>query len=331
MKTKRTEAAQAKDLYTSPLFTKGRAYAEAAGVPWHILSAEHGLVRPEQWLEPYSRYLPDESVAYRQDWGRRVVESLAAAEGPLAGKVIEVHAAAAYVDAIRPGLQAQGAIVTDPLHGLGIGRRQQWYGGGRRSTPGEHVPLRQADAAPIGEMPTVAELVSVLSDSSHAMGPHAFLAAGSEGLRVPGLYSWWVDAAGALDLTAGLGHRIAPGLIYAGLAGATQWPSGKRSTNTLWSRISGMHLGSKHEFSTLRRSIGAILAAGSDSNEVDEVALTKWMHEHLRVIAVQYLDADALGRIESDVLDVLEPPLNLRGMPDSDIRRELKALRKRVV
>jgi hypothetical protein len=32
---------------------------------------------------------------------------------------------------------------------------------------------------------------------------------------------------------------IEAGLIYAGLAGATRWPSGKRSTNTLWSRLQG--------------------------------------------------------------------------------------------
>jgi hypothetical protein len=38
---------------------------------------------------------------------------------------------------------------------------------------------------------------------------------------VYGLYSWWGDPVGAATLSAGLGHRIEPGLIDAGLAGAT--------------------------------------------------------------------------------------------------------------
>jgi hypothetical protein len=65
-----------------------------------------------------------------------------------------------------------------------------------------------------------------------------------------------VDLAGAGDLSAGLGLPLEPGLIYAGLAGATRWPSGRRSTNTLWSRVAGMHLGGRHEFCTFRRSLG---------------------------------------------------------------------------
>jgi len=40
-----------------------------------------------------------------------------------------------------------------------------------------------------------------------------------------------VDASGAVDLSRGLGSPIQPGLIYAGLAGATRWPwTGIRTT-----------------------------------------------------------------------------------------------------
>ncbi len=59
VKTKLGHGAPAKDLYVSDYFAKMRAYAEASGRPWFILSAEHGLVSPEEWLEPYERYLPD--------------------------------------------------------------------------------------------------------------------------------------------------------------------------------------------------------------------------------------------------------------------------------
>ncbi len=57
-----------------------------------------------------------------------------------------------------------------------------------------------------------------------------------------------------------------------------------------------MHLGTKHEFSTFRRSIGAILAGTQGRDDIDEVALTSWMDLHLRVLVVPYADADALGK-----------------------------------
>lgn len=184
----------------------------------------------------------------------------------------------------------------------------------------------------IGEpLPSIESLVSLLSDESSAMSPRDFLSTGREGRKVPGLYSWWVSEKGADDLTAGLGHRLSAGMIYAGLAGATRWPSGKKSSNTLWARIATMHLGSKHEFSTFRRTVGAILASVEGKNEIDEVALTEWMYLHLCVQVIPYDDADSLGQIEQEVLASLDPPLNLKGMHDSAIRKRLKDLRQAVV
>ena len=58
-KSKVSQPAAAKDLYSSARFRKARAYAEKLGDPWFILSAEHGLVAPDEWLAPYERYLPD--------------------------------------------------------------------------------------------------------------------------------------------------------------------------------------------------------------------------------------------------------------------------------
>lgn len=52
-------------------------------------------------------------------------------------------------------------------------------------------------------------------------------------LDQPGMYSWWVDPAGAHHLSGGLGHAIAPGRIYAGQTGATKWPSGKRGSGDI--------------------------------------------------------------------------------------------------
>ncbi len=175
---------------------------------------------------------------------------------------------------------------------------------------------------------SAAAFAAILREEAKTLTPAAFLARGSAGLKVPGLYSWWADEAAAADLTDGLGHTVAPGMIYAGLAGATRWPSGKRSTNTLWSRIAGMHLGKRHEFSTFRRTLGAVQAQRMRTTTVDEQSLTDWMMAHLRVLAAPYEDADTLGRLESDVLRLLDPPLNLQGMPASPVRRRLTDLRR---
>ena len=77
VKEKLPQPAAARDLYTSTLFRKQSAYAEKLGAPWFILSAEHGLVGPDEWLAPYERYLPDTPRSYRLIWGQWVVARLA--------------------------------------------------------------------------------------------------------------------------------------------------------------------------------------------------------------------------------------------------------------
>ncbi len=324
VKSKRDVPAAAKDLYVSPLFIRQRAYAESRDLPWFILSAEHGLVAPEEWLAPYERYLPDTPAAYRAAWGRWVSERLDLLAGPLSGTVVEIHAGAPYVQAIAPHLTAKGAAVVTPLDGLSMGQRLGWYAAHGAAPAAPAVQQSQSESA----QADTASVVALLRDPSRALTPAEFLASAGEGWRTPGLYSWWVDASGAADLTAGLGIPVAPGLIYAGLAGATRWPSGKRSTNTLWSRIAGMHLGGRHEFSTFRRTLGAVLAHADGSATIDEDALTAWMTQHLTVVALASEDADTLGLLESEVLATLDPPLNLQGMAATPVRSRLTELRR---
>lgn len=97
VKRKLPTAAPAKDLYVSPLFRKGRAYAERAGVPWFVLSAQHGLVGPNDVLEPYDLRLGATSRQDRREWGERVLAALREALGSIDGLSIEVHAGSVYV------------------------------------------------------------------------------------------------------------------------------------------------------------------------------------------------------------------------------------------
>ena len=45
--------APAAELYRSDWFRKALAYVEGTGARWFILSAAHGLVSPDQRLDPY--------------------------------------------------------------------------------------------------------------------------------------------------------------------------------------------------------------------------------------------------------------------------------------
>ena len=54
---KQNSAQPARELYVSAWFLKARAYAEAHGERWFVLSAEHGLLRPDDVIHPYEKTL----------------------------------------------------------------------------------------------------------------------------------------------------------------------------------------------------------------------------------------------------------------------------------
>jgi GIY-YIG catalytic domain len=66
-----------------------------------------------------------------------------------------------------------------------------------------------------------------------------------------------------------------------------------------------------------------VLAMASE----DDPKLTAWMHARLCVIAVPAPGTDDLGQLETTVLDILDPPLNLQGRPPSPARAALSSLR----
>ncbi|WP_369253323.1 GIY-YIG nuclease family protein [Geodermatophilus amargosae] len=198
----------------------------------------------------------------------------------------------------------------------------------RISTRAAHRALRrlgfetsEAPPPPPGEVPDVTALL----DPRNAGAAADFLAAGRAASNEPGLYSWWADAVGAADLTRGLGHEVVPSLVYAGRAGGIR-PSGVRSTNTLWGRLATMHLGGRRQFSTFRLTLSACLSP-EGGPAVGEQELTDWMHRHLRV-AVLPLPIESVAPGEERLLELADPPLNLRDVPRTDLRRALARRRK---
>lgn len=127
VKSKASRPLPARDLYISELFRRRRAYAEASGKPWAVLSALHGLVLPDAVVEPYDLALSDARAAYLREWGDRVLRQLATAFGPLDRQVVEIHAGRTYVEPLLGRLRAAGAEVVWPFEGLRQGEHLAWY------------------------------------------------------------------------------------------------------------------------------------------------------------------------------------------------------------
>ena len=121
---KRAEPAEARILYTSPLFTKSMEYVEKRCNKWYILSAKHGLLNPDQVIAPYEKSLNTKSRAEREGWAAKVWRDLEKWLVPddevimLAGKK--------YREFLAPRINNHGCQIKVPMEGLGIGRQLQW-------------------------------------------------------------------------------------------------------------------------------------------------------------------------------------------------------------
>lgn len=128
VKSKLPHAAPAKDLYTSPLFRGRRAWVERTCERWFILSAEHGLVEPDAWLEPYDKSLVTARTAERRAWAVRVLQQMVRVLGPVHGRTFEIHAGASYFGfGLEDELVRAGSTVDVPTRGMSQGRQLALY------------------------------------------------------------------------------------------------------------------------------------------------------------------------------------------------------------
>lgn len=121
---KREEQCQACDLYVSDLFRKARRFVEASGCPWFILSAEYGLVTPDQVIAPYERTLNTMGVAARREWAKLVAAQLTDAV-PNLSRVVFL-AGERYREFLARHLEGRGVEVSVPMRGLRIGEQLSW-------------------------------------------------------------------------------------------------------------------------------------------------------------------------------------------------------------
>lgn len=141
VKTKRATGAIARDLYTSTLFTGRRRYVEESSDRWFVLSALHGLVRDDEWLEPYDETLNDQSAESKRRWAEKVLADLDALGLDFRTTTFEIHAGNEYrFFGLVDGLRARGAAVEVPAAHLGQGEQLAFYGGGRVDTGPSALP-----------------------------------------------------------------------------------------------------------------------------------------------------------------------------------------------
>ncbi len=176
-------------------------------------------------------------------------------------------------------------------------------------------------------------------DGSPVLVPASEWPAGAADVDRPGLFAFWVDEAGAADLSRGVDLPLEAGRIYVGQAGATKWPSGRVSADTLGDGVGRTHLAGKVRSSAVRLALAAVLLdrlelvvqAAVLLQASSEQALSDWMRAHLSVAVHVHDDRDTLAGLEQAVVQRLDPPLNLEGhLPVTSVRRRVAALRKRI-
>ena len=125
VKGKQANAAAAKDLYTSDWFRKTRAYIEPTGMPWFILSAEYGLLHPDQWTAPYEKTLNKMRSWERKQWAEKVRHQME--QGLPKAEQIVVFAGEKYREHLMNYLRSRTSSVTIPLKGLRLGEQKRWF------------------------------------------------------------------------------------------------------------------------------------------------------------------------------------------------------------
>lgn len=117
---KRSEPHPAQDLYCSDWFKKARIFAETFGDRWLILSALHGIIEPEEIIEPYDHTLYGQKKQERASWASRTARTLRSSIPPKS-KII-ILAGEIYREFLIPEL-ADRYEIEIPLEGLGIGQQ----------------------------------------------------------------------------------------------------------------------------------------------------------------------------------------------------------------
>ncbi|QDT35267.1 DUF6884 domain-containing protein [Thalassoglobus polymorphus] len=129
---KRNRKSRARYLYTSTWFQKAREFVEQTRSPWFILSAMHGIVSPEDEIEPYEKTLNTMPIIERREWASNVLQQF---DGrTLTPKTVVFLAGQRYREGVADVLAQRGIAIEVPMEGLRIGEQLGWLS--RNAPPG---------------------------------------------------------------------------------------------------------------------------------------------------------------------------------------------------
>lgn len=255
VRSKRDFKSAARDLYISPLFRGLRRYAEANADRWYILSAEYGLVSPEERIEPYERTLKTMKMPERKAWADRVNDKLKEVL-PCDAEVIRdteiiFLAGDRYRRDLVPFLEERGFSISIPLAGLSIGKQLQ--------------ALKQPAPANLASS-DLERFYELLAKLETARGQGRSLAESSGRQNWPERGVYFVRDPAEFRQSASKSHRVVRVGTHAVSAGAR--------TTTLWGRLR-THRGTRagtgnHRGSIFRLHVGAALLR-RDGAEIGEL------------------------------------------------------------
>lgn len=122
VKSKRQAPCAAKDMYISPLFRRMFQYAQNLHPnKIFILSAEYGLLKPDDVITPYEKTLKKMKVQERTEWAQKVLTKLQH-ETDLQADHFVFLAGVPYRENLTPYI----AYYEVPMEGLPFGKQLQW-------------------------------------------------------------------------------------------------------------------------------------------------------------------------------------------------------------
>lgn len=345
--------APAREIDRSEDFQLTRLRAQARGASWYVLSAEHGLLDPAEWVSPDSRALGHLGPHFRAVWAAWVLVRLESLEGPVAGRRVHVIAPHVYVGPLAAVLQDAGAEVSvgGPPEAVGRPTGQQerseepsvprfgsaplQAGSAERASTTDEDAGRSPRPAPVARFDAetapdrlddqeVTDVVRHLADTRHAVVPDQLDALQD----VPGLFAWHVDIDGARTLNRSLMLPVGAGVLHVGHAGALgRRPDAVHSVRHL---VQDLQLDGRSRCSTFRSGLAVILSDPLGMTSLDDPVLTAWMRRHLRVVTWPTADRESIHALAHRVVASLEPPLNVDHLRAADMRRRLAELRREV-
>lgn len=314
--------APAKEVFREVAFQLNRLDAEVSGNPWFVLSAEHGLVAPNEWMSPDLRTLDDMDDDYRAAWAAWVLARLQSLVGPADGLTVRIDAPDLIVGPLSAALRAAGVVVSSGAVAAGSAptpsRRSPWSAMRGPVAPATRTPTRVTPAG-----------AGLSAAGKHLMDPaHAVPARAVSTLpQSPGLYGWVIDPAGAKVLNRCLKLPVRPGVVFVGVVGGSHWHSMVDPVLNLRDHIDRVQLHGRTRASTFRMTLATVLREHLGMTTLEDRKLTEWMLEHLSVVVWTSDDVDSLHRVLQVVVGEIAPPLNVDQLPATEYRARLQQMR----